>query len=284
MEDIFSRIKIVPLKDVLVHELTVKKWSRNLAVFIEQSGIQKNPIIVHRIKGRYIVLDGMHRVEALKLLKCRDILVYLVDYFDPKIELHNWYSIVMGAIKPHEVLEKIKGKGLFQIKKESPRLDVGRLIKERKIFSALRDKKNNIFTVSLRRGMKIQPERYLTIATSLIERVEDIVDNLDYRILYVPDTTGERDFKTSTGSILIYRPLFKKDEVIKRPFEGKVFPRKSTRHIIPGRPLGVNINIPLLKEKINLKTKNKLLHAHLMWCFESNRMRFYPEPVYIFSD
>ena len=34
----------------------------------------------------------------------------------------------------------------------------------------------------------------------------------------------------------------------------------------------------------SIKTKNKLLKAHLLWCFESNKMRFYPEPVYIFSD
>jgi len=284
VEDIFTRIKIVPLKKVLIHEQIVKKWAKNLASYMEQSGIQKNPIIVHKTQGKYIVLDGMHRVEAMKILGCRDIMVYLVDYFDKRIELHSWYGIVFGDIKPKEALEKIVGKRSFIIKKEHKKTDVGKLIKERKVFLALRDQKDNIYTVYLKKGMRINEERYLTIATSLIERLESFVDSRDFRIIYVPDTTGEKDFKTSSGNLLIYRPLFKKEEVIHRTFEGKTFPRKSTRHIIPGRPLRVDINITLLKEKIDLKTKNKLLYAHLMWCFESNRMRYYPEPVYIFAD
>ena len=86
MEDIFTRIKIVPLKKVLIHEQIVKKWAKNLASYMEQSGIQKNPIIVHKTQGKYIVLDGMHRVEAMKILGCRDIMVYLVDYFDKQLE------------------------------------------------------------------------------------------------------------------------------------------------------------------------------------------------------
>ena len=40
----------------------------------------------------------------------------------------------------------------------------------------------------------------------------------------------------------------------------------------------------LLKAKMSLKTKNNLLYSHLLWCFKSNRIRYYPESVYIFAD
>ncbi len=284
MEDIFSKIKIVPLKKVFVHEQIVKKWARNLSSYMEQSGIQKNPIIVYKTAGKYIVLDGMHRVEAMKIIGCHDIMVYMVDYFKDSIELHNWYGIVFGDISPVDILNRIVGRKSFVIKKEKKDYDASEMIRNRKILLAVRDRKNNLYTVSLRKGFKINEDRFLTIATSLIERLESIVDSMDYRIVYVPNVTGERDFKTSSGNLLIYRPLFTKEEVIHRTLTGKTFPRKSTRHIIPGRPLRVDLNITLLKENINLKIKNKLLYAHLMWCFESNRMRYYPEPVYIFSD
>ena len=280
MEKIFKSIAIVPLKEVLVHEQTVKKWARHLAYYMADAGTQKNPIVVHKINRKYIVLDGMHRVEAMKIMKCRDIMVYIVDYFDDKIELHNWYAIAMGELNIEKFLKDLKGE--YEFEKLEKEEDINILIKERKIFIGISDKKDNRYVVFNRKNL--YGDDYIDIATSLVEKVETAIDSMEYRLIYVPDNTGEQDFKISRGSILIYRPLFKKEEIIKRTLSGKTFPRKSTRHIIPGRPLRVDINITLLKENIDIKTKNKLLKAHLLWCFESNKMRFYPEPVYIFSD
>ena len=58
----------------------------------------KNPIIVTQYQGRYIALDGMHRVTALKALGCRDIVVYEVDYDDPSIGLFGWDALVLDPL------------------------------------------------------------------------------------------------------------------------------------------------------------------------------------------
>lgn len=285
VEKIFKSIKIVPLNNILVHEQTVKKWARHLAYYMADTGIQKNPIVVCKINKKYIVLDGMHRVEAMKFLKCRDIMVYIVDYFNDNVELHNWYAIAFGKIKIEKLIKEVnnnKYKNELDITKLKKRLNLNELIKTRKILVALRDKEENIYIISPKK--EIDSNAYINITTSLIETIESAIDAMECRLVYVPDTTGENDFKISSGSILIYRPLYKKEEIINWTLAGNTFPRKSTRHIIPGRPLRVDINITLLKENIDLKTKNKLLKAHLLWCFESNKMRFYPEPVYVFSD
>jgi hypothetical protein len=65
MKEVFSKI--------FLHEGVVADWTQKLSTNIDHDGIGKNPIIVTQYQGRYIALDGMHRVTALRALGCRDI-------------------------------------------------------------------------------------------------------------------------------------------------------------------------------------------------------------------
>lgn len=285
MQEIFKNIKIVPVKKVRIHERIVPKWVINISNHLENFGIQKNPIIVHKIKGNYIVLDGMHRVEAFKLLECKDIMVYEVDYYNDKIKLEGWDGIILVKFKFMEIINKIFPKYIV-VKKERKNEDMHKLLKDKKILFGLKDKNQNKYSVRLKdkRLHTVHQSRFLDLIISALERFEKAIDNKNFKILYVPGCTSETDFQTLQGHVLIYRPVFTKDDIIHRTLTGKIFPRKSTRHLIPDRPLRVDINLTILKENINLKIKNQLLYSHLMWYFKSNRIRLYPESVYVFAD
>jgi hypothetical protein len=54
--------------------------------------------------------------------------------------------------------------------------------------------------------------------------------------------------------------------------------------MIPGRPLRIDVTIAMLRAKISLAAQNRLLKEHLRWCYESDRIRYYPERVFIFAD
>ncbi|MBU1077615.1 MAG: ParB N-terminal domain-containing protein [Spirochaetes bacterium] len=285
MKEIFRNIKIVPVKKVLIHERTVPKWVQNLASSLENSGIQKNPIIVHKTKSNYIVLDGMHRVEAFKLLECRDIMVYEVDYYDKNIELGGWDGIILDRFDILDVMHRIFPKNI-EIRKERRTQDMVKLLKEKKILFGIKDRSLNKYSLRLKEKKlpAVKENRYLDLVISALERLEHNIDNRNHKILYVPEHTSEADFQTLKASTLIYRPVFTKKDIIQRTLTGKIYPRKSTRHLIPGRPLRVDINLTILKENISLAVKNQLLASHLMWCFKSNRIRLYPESVYVFAD
>ncbi len=284
MKEIINKIKIVPTRNVLIHENVVYKWAQNIATYIQEAGIQKNPIVVHKIKNKYIVLDGMHRVQAFKILECKDIMVYEVDYYSPEIKLKGWDAVVFTKENTYSLLKLAFSKE-YVIEKITKKNNIRKLINNQEILFGVRDKKNKYYTISLKKNLKnISREKYLDLIIKAIERFEKILDLKNLKILYLPDTTSEKDFQTLQGDILLYRPIFTKDDIIYRTLKGKIFPRKSTRHIIPGRPLRVDINLTILKEKISLKVKNQLLKSHLMWCFASNKVRYYPEPVYIFAD
>ncbi|MDD5065610.1 MAG: ParB N-terminal domain-containing protein [bacterium] len=285
MEEIIRKIRIIPLKNILVHERVVGRWVHNLGTYMEEAGIQKNPIVVHKARDKYIVLDGMHRVEALRHLGYQDIMVYEVDYFNEEIKLCGWDAIVFGSFNVPEVLKSLFSRN-YIIRKESQRVRLQKLVQERKVLFGLRDRKKNQYAVILRDNKldRIPHNKYLDVVISAVQRVENYFDNRNIRTQYVPEVTSDSNFLTLKGDAILYRPVFTKEDIIHRTLTGKIFPRKSTRHLIPCRPLRVDINLIILKEKMSLKAKNKLLYSHLMWCFKGGRVRYYPESVYIFAD
>jgi hypothetical protein len=284
VEEILKKIKIVALNKILVHERVMSRAVHNLCKFLEEAGIQKNPIVVHKVKNRYIVLDGMHRVEAFRSMWYRDIMVYEVDYFNEEIKLAGWDGVIFGKMNYGEMLQELFTR-TWAVRKEGRRVNLQKLVKDKKVLFGLRDRSGQYaVTLKKQRPENLPHNQYLDAAVSAVQRIENYLDIKNRKIQYVPETASDPSFQTLRADALLYRPVYTKADIIHRTLTGKVFPRKSTRHIIPSRPLRVDINLIILKEKMDLKAKNKLLQSHLLWCFQEGRVRYYPEPVYIFAD
>ncbi|MBL7080751.1 ParB N-terminal domain-containing protein [Candidatus Bathyarchaeota archaeon] len=78
-------IALVEIDELLLHEETISGSFYAFMEEIERSGILKSPVIVGR--ESLVVLDGTHRVEALRNLGCRFMCVCLVDYMSPGIRV-----------------------------------------------------------------------------------------------------------------------------------------------------------------------------------------------------
>ena len=86
-------LKIVPLESIIIHEHHDKRRSEKLAIKIKDDGVLKDPPIVAKLEGeaKYVHLDGANRIDTLRLLGCRDILVQIVDYYDEEsVRLDSW--------------------------------------------------------------------------------------------------------------------------------------------------------------------------------------------------
>ncbi len=75
-------VDLVALKE---HEQIRPEYLEQLKNEILSDGILKMPIAVD--KTTYIILDGHHRLHALKKIGCRRIPVILFDYQSPEIEV-----------------------------------------------------------------------------------------------------------------------------------------------------------------------------------------------------
>ena len=91
--------------------------------------------------------------------------------------------------------------------------------------------------------------------------------------------------------LIIWTPQISKEMVVEAVKKEKVFAPKTTRHLIPARPLNLNIPTKWFKENISLEDINKRFVAFL----EKKRVkrfapgqivngRYYEEELFVFYD
>lgn len=277
MKEVLEKIRIIPLGRTLRSEDVIRRQARRLANYIEHDGMQRDPIVVVPDGDRYIALDGMHRVEALKVMKCRDLLAYVVDYDNDGILLESWDALVYECPDVHGVLEEeFRGSEYTVERIEGTGRD--EVMERRGLFSVV-TKEGTAWSV--RRG-----DRPATLdeLIDVLVRFERRLDAGGARIRYVPNTDSDHLFAESRSAFLVIRPRFTKREVRERTLQGKLFPRKTTRHVIDKRPLRVGVALSILKQDTDIDVKNDLLQAELRWKHERGRIRFYPEPIILFDE
>lgn len=282
MDDIYSRIKIVPLKDCLVHEGIVQKWVDAIASNIKSDGLMRNPTIITRHNHNCVVLDGMHRFAALKQLEIRDILACEVDYFSNRIVLEGWDAFLFEPVAAKKLLGELfpEGEGFFLLPaKDFQEAQAQVLGRQSLLAVGVREGE-----ILLLKKKNLAKEDWLEVLCTAVDKVDRTVSQRFSKFIYVDNSLTLDSFEGSGAEAVIFRPQFTKQEVIDRTLHKKIFPPKSTRHLIPERPLHVDLDLSLLRAPIDLKTKNELLRDHLKWCYENNRVRFYPESVYVFAD
>lgn len=279
--DLYSAIKFIPLGKCLAHEGVVQKWVEGIAFNIQDIGVMKNPIIVTKHDPYYIVIDGMHRFAACKHLEVRDILVYEVDYSSPEIVLEGWDAFTFSPLHCEKLLRSLflESDG-FLIKKISGLRKAQKAVITRNALLAAADRDSTVHIVQKKDG-SLPTVEDLSRATELIDRA---IDTEGLKVAYVANSLSLHDFSHVDAKSIVMRPVFTKKEIIENTIQQKLFPRKSTKHVIPNRPLRVDINLALLRTDIDLETKNQVLKEHLRWCYESDRVRYYPESIFIFSD
>lgn len=80
--------RIVRLEELRRHEEVDPEALRALRDEISRDGELRCPVIVDDTSR--VILDGHHRVSALRDLGCRLVPAYLVDYEDPRIVVGAW--------------------------------------------------------------------------------------------------------------------------------------------------------------------------------------------------
>jgi hypothetical protein len=120
-----------------------------------------------------------------------------------------------------------------------------------------------------------------------VKLIEKNLGSAGYIIGFEKREDAIRKVRSGKVLVVIFTPRITKKEVVTTAFSGEVFIHKSTRHVIPARPLF--LNIPLKWLNMNLKEANKILDEYL---FEKKIRylppgqtfdRLYEEEIYIFE-
>lgn len=228
-------ISIANVSDLKLHEETIDTYLEELASSIEENGEVYDPVIVDKETG--VVLDGMHRVSAMEKLGYERIPVCYVDYQDSRVKLGSWCRIF-----PDQDIEN-----LIDIFEEQG-LEIGACNGE-DVSSILENRKYDLVLVSRDECYSISGDldsidEIFDLAIGVEKKLKD--EGVEPR--YEPEI-GILE-KLDEGDVALLIPPATKDEVIDVSLSDSVFAHKTTRHVIPARPMRINIPLDLLEKDI----------------------------------
>lgn len=249
--DIKLEIKLEEVEKLHIHEEVIPDILHKLTEGIRADGYFKHPVIVD--SKTLVVLDGMHRVAAAENLGCRFIPVCLVDYENPNILVGSWCRVINHSSNLEKLVNSVRELG-FTVE-ECQRDTASKLVNEQKATTSILSR-SKCFAIH-------GPQKTIKEIYDAIKQIELKLQAKGYSIGY--DTESDAKNKVSSGkalSTLIVPNLSKKD-VVTVALRGEVFAHKTTRHVIPVRPLFVNVPLEWLCGKLSLKKANEALVKHL---------------------
>ncbi len=105
------RFAIMEIEDLRIHEAIQVELLEDFINMLRDDGVFKVPVLVD--ENDCVVLDGHHRVEALRRMGYTKIPVYLVDYWDDAIEVAAWPEAGIENITKDMILEMGKSDDVF---------------------------------------------------------------------------------------------------------------------------------------------------------------------------
>ncbi len=270
-------LALVELDKLHIHEEIIPEMLEALAKAIKEDGMARHPVIAD-IKT-LVVLDGMHRVTAFGKLGYKYLPVCLVDYKSPKISLGCWHRTVRGA-NVEEILDLLGPLGLKT--SEASVAEAKEALDTRAAVAAILSKDGCQILKAEAGGVR---EAYVWVG-----RIEKALAGKGLRIGYETERDAEKKVRRGEADAVLMTPKVKKEDVLEVALAGNVFAHKTTRHVVPARPMSINVPLEWLRgEKsrgeidrmfIDHLSKRKLKHLPRGELFEERR---YEEELLVFE-
>jgi len=257
-EDLIEQLKILPVKELHDHEQVIPKNVMKLKEAMLNIGQLVDPLITD--KKTKVVLDGMHRLEVLKITKIPYAVCQMVDYQNPEITIGSWFPV--GDHLDKKLFDKLGFKTEKIERKQGQKL--------------LKENKTALMCVNKDESFLVEPKKYSL--DGLVEEQYEILEKLNNgKLDYIANDVIEKEIES--GKSALFRKVYSKDEIIKRALEGKPYPPKSTRHLVPGRIIRMNMRLGWLHQEP--KEAWEYLRKSLKNRVQTASIRRYTEPVYV---
>ena len=242
------KLSLEPVDELHIHEEVIDSALRRLVEEIRADRVVKHPVIVD--EKTMVVLDGMHRVAALKELGCRLIPACLVDYDNPNILVSSWCRGIAGE-DLGRVVRLIEGLGL-EVVSHPLEEAVGMLGGQGVVAMVV----SNHGCLTVHGDVGDVKDVY-----DEVKRVESALRSGGYRVEYLTEDDALRMARSGRLLASIVPPKVSKEAVRRVALRGEVFAHKTTRHVIPARPMF--LNVPLDWLRMEYEEANRLLYRNL---------------------
>lgn len=246
-------LRVVPLGRLILHEAHDARRLAGLRERIADDGVQRNPVIVAPHETDYLVLDGAHRVHAMREIGCRLILVQIVE---PPSAAESWGHLLSGVEIPK----------LWSVEE-----------------TVISDEAGDSFVARIRPagGATVYigaREPGLGGAVRALWGMQALYSSGDVVRRVDPDGLVE----IGEGEALIHYRTFTVEELVEIVRCGTVLPAGITRFRLRERVLGVRFPLVYMRDG-DIRMGNTELRRFIEEQWEQNRIRYYGEPVVLFE-
>lgn len=282
IRDGILKIALEDVWNLKLHEQVIPELVKQLEDSISSEKVLKDPVMVD--ESSLVVLDGMHRVMALRQLGYAYIPCCLIDYRLPIVQLGAWYRLITGDKSIDEIADLVRSSSGNLKLTGSDASSSDRLVNDGEGVCALRSS-SSAWLIST--DKKPNHKKAYDIIYSLEEKLRS--ENL--KISYQTEFDAKTILLNDKSATCLVVPTLSKDDVLRFALKGEVFAPKSTRHIFPFRMLRVNVPVEILDgRRLELEEANERLQS----LFSDRKLvklpggqivegRRYEEPVYFFE-
>lgn len=279
--ELFPNLQLAPTARIRFHEHPERRRTLRLVERLKHDALLRNPPIVADIGGGdFLLLDGANRVSAFRELGFTHIPVQVVDYGDSEIELKGWHHLLVdpSGLDLHTALSAIPGVRLEPV----PRAQLQRRLEFRQAFVVwVREDAQCWGLVPTGGKAPIEVHQRIAVLDRVIATYEgksplERIKLADYDNL--PEVVRNREHQ------LVLYPTLTKEEMLLCVRDEVMLPTGITRHLIPGRALGINVDLAPLQELTTDAEKLAWFSAHVERMEVEGRYRYYEEAVFIMNE
>jgi len=280
-------LRFVPVEAVFPHERHDNQRTGPLLARLRESGVLANPPIVtqlgdgHRVEPRYVVLDGANRATAARAAHWPHLVVQVVRYESPMVQLHTWYHALTGADAagrpaPEVLARELPALAGLAVRPE-PRLHARAMLARREALA--------VVMLSEDEALVLEGGRTLRERNALLNEIVHVYQDRVPYVRVATDSIALARHEHPEISALVVFPRYDPAEVVELAASGEHLPAGITRHLIQWRALRLNIPIAACEDATRtLDQKNAWLREWMEQRLQQRRMRFYEEPTVLFDE
>ena len=279
------RLRIVPISSVLFHEEIEPARLRRVATRLEEDGILRHPpIVAGTPRGRKLLLvDGAHRISALRELGLKYALVQIVHYNDPLIELQRWHHL-LDMENPKGFLTAVKSLPNVETTTHRPAVEGSPIHLRRQQYAQIIFPDRSSLLLNPSDGRERTSPRWLDGAARVLRPLCHMYKERGFRDRISYDEFDWIKANYDRFSSLVVFPHFSKDEIARVARSREKLPAGITRHLIPKRALRFDLPLWILSRKLPLAELNRRLVETILCRIQDGRIRFYSESTFSFNE
>lgn len=275
------QLRLVPTASVQFHEHPERSRTLRLVERLRSEQVLRNPPIVAALDGeRWLLLDGANRVSAFLELGLPQVPVQIIDYGDPAVKLRGWHHLLLEGhvLDLKSAYQALPGVGLREVGQD----ELLALLELRRVFAVLVDAAARCWALvpqSARSGFYVG--EWIRVLEQVVATYEG---KAALERIKMPEYAGLPSIFDTMEHQLVLFPVLTKIELLDLATQRILIPTGITRHLVPGRALGMNLDLRFLGELRTDAERTAYFTKFLDQLEVHGSIRLYEEAVFILNE